>query len=237
MTAGRLGRYTNPPSHGTDVTDYFTSQVKSWYPDWSGEVVAIIASGPSANKVDLTILRDRIKVIAINTSVELAPWASCLYACDGRWWRLYNGKREFAGLKISQDPEAAALYDDVHLVRVQRDTHEIITRIGYLGGGANSGFQALNLAVQFGAKQILLVGYDMRLDLGTHWHDRHPPPLSNPMQLNVDKWRLALDGAASKLRELGVEVINCSELSTLKNYPKMTLQEAMDRTHAACADS
>ena len=68
----------------------------------------------------------------------------------------------------------------------------------------------------------------MRTDFGEHWHKRHPTPLSNPHPNdNLPRWRSAIDGAAKVLQALGVEVINCSPVSLLQSYPKMTVQEAM----------
>lgn len=94
---------------------------------------------------------------------------------------------------------------------------------GTIGDGGNSGFQALNIAVQFGAKRIVLVGFDMRLDRGIHWHGRHPKGLNNPQDLNIVRWRKAINGAAVELAELGVEVLNASPVSTLTAFPKVDL--------------
>lgn len=96
-----------------------------------------------------------------------------------------------------------------------------------IGCGGNSGFQAINLAIQFGAKRLLLVGMDFRVDLGIHWHGRHPQTLNNPRPASVDSWRRALEGQAEAIKAMGVEVVNCSPVSTLTAFPKMTLREAL----------
>lgn len=98
---------------------------------------------------------------------------------------------------------------------------------GVIGDGGNSGFQAINLAVQFGASKIILVGFDMRIDAGIHWHGRHGRGLNNPTELNVTKWRRVLDAVAPQIASLGVRVINCSPVSALAAYPKMTFLEAL----------
>jgi len=174
-------------------------------------------------------------VVAINTSYLLAPWADVLYGCDGRWWRLCNGAKDFNenGLKISQDEDVCQVYG-LKRIYVNRGCNDLLLDCpGYVGSGANGGFQAINLVVQFGAKRILLIGYDMRIDQGDHWHNRHPPPLANPYEPVVSQWRRAIDGAAPKLRELEVEIVNCSAVSALKNYPKMTLPEALEKSDVA----
>lgn len=85
-------------------------------------------------------------------------------------------------------------------------------------GGGNSGFQAINLAIQFGAKQIILVGYDMTLANGSHWHGRHENGLGNPGHLRIEDWREVIDGLVPQLDALGVEVVNASRGSALQSY-------------------
>ena len=113
---------------------------------------------------------------------------------------------------------------------VDRNSDKLLLgKFGFIGWGGNSGFQALNLAVQFGAKRIVLVGYDMRCDQGLHWHGPHGKGLNNPTPRNVERWRRVTDEAADLLRFLGVEVVNCSPISALRAYPKMGLEEALSR--------
>lgn len=97
------------------------------------------------------------------------------------------------------------------------------------GGGPNSGFQALNLAIQFGATRIILAGFDMHTASGVHWHGPHRDGLVNPHEICFIKWRRILDGAAALMRDLGVDVVNVSPASALSAYPKMTIPQAMAR--------
>lgn len=103
----------------------------------------------------------------------------------------------------------------------------ILDGAGVIGWGSNGGYQALNLAVLFGARRIILVGFDMTLERGVHWHGRHPPGLNNPRQASVDKWRLELDAQAPVLAAHGVEVLNASRYSRLTAFPKVDLVEAL----------
>lgn len=81
----------------------------------------------------------------------------------------------------------------------------------------------------------MLVGYDMRVDLGVHWHGKHEGGLNNPADVNVRRWRKVLDAQAPMLKEMGVSVVNASPVSALEAYPKMTLEAAlgMERLDAA----
>lgn len=139
---------------------------------------------------------------------------------------------EFSGLKISQDAKIERRKWGVQRVRVRRNRDQILTdHPGEIGWSGNSGFHAVNLAVQFGAEKIILVGYDMTLDHGVHWHGPHRGGLNNPRRGSVERWRRVLDEASIKLMSLGVQVINASPISALTAYPKMSLSEAL-----ACCD-
>lgn len=192
-------------------------------------MIAVVASGPSAAKAGVDRLRGRAKVIAINESWRLAPWADILYACDANWWILRGGVKEFKGLKLTFEDKAIKLYPDVRKLHVERYGNLLLFGDrGRVGSGGNGGFQSLNLAAQMMPRKILLVGFDMRIDLGGHWHPPHPPPLSNPTTYsNLPRWIKALDTAADRLRKMGIEVINCSLVSKLTAYRKMTLEEAL----------
>lgn len=103
----------------------------------------------------------------------------------------------------------------------------MVDRFGEIGWGSNGGFQALNLAIQFGASRIILVGFDMSLRKGVHWHGSHAPGLSNPRQASVDKWRAQLDAQAPVLDRIGIEVINSSPHSALTAFRRVPFLEAI----------
>lgn len=134
---------------------------------------------------------------------------------------------EFAGIKTCADKGAARRPWGVHHVRTLRsngDRLELLER-GTVGWGGNSGFHCLNLAAQLNPAKIVLVGFDMRLDRGVHWHGPHVA-LNNPHQRNMDRWRAVIDAAAETLEALGIVVFNTSEISMLQNYRKTSLAEA-----------
>ena len=77
-------------------------------------------------------------------------------------------------------------------------------------GGGNSGFQAVNLAYQMGAKTILLLGFDM---FGTHFFGKHPNKLvqSSPFSEFIK----AFETIGNE-----VEIINCSRQTVLNCFPR-----------------
>jgi hypothetical protein len=201
-----------------------------WWQDWRGQCAAIIGAGPSAQNAGIDRLNGRCRVIAVNESHKLAPWADVTYGCDYAFWALHKGLPDFAGLRVTHDRRAAREFK-LHRVEIERPNGDdlLLDKPSWIGAGGNSGFQAMNLAIQFGATRIMLVGIDCTLEFGVHWHGRHHYQMNNPAESNVKRWRKAFDGVAGKLRALGIDVVNCSERSALQNYPKMSIAQALER--------
>ncbi len=214
-------------------------RTQSLWPDWSGEVSAIIASGPSLKNENLELLRGRVKIIAIKQSFDRCPFADVVYGCDAAWWIHRNGLPEFSGLKIAWGDKACdrfglrkvtiAEQPRKHARDDLRYVDDILTdHVGTIGAGGNSGFQALNLDVQFGSRRVLLVGFDMHDRNGVHWYGRNNWAKShNPDDTLFPKWRVAFDAIAPKLRAMGVEVVNTSTTSDLKCFPHRPLEQAL----------
>lgn len=173
-------------------------------------------------------VRGRARVIAINNSVRLVPWADIAYACDHAWWKRENGLPGFAGLKLSVDRTVHRMPWGVRQVGLNKGDDRLeLMKFGTVGWAGNSGFHCLNLAVQFMAAKIVLAGFDMTLAHGVHWHGRHTDGLNNPTERNVERWRRCIDAAAEVITALGIRCINVSPISALANYPKMSLEEAL----------
>lgn len=196
---------------------------------WPGATLVCLGSGPSLTPEDVESVRGRARVIAINSSWQLAPWADALYACDARWWKWNSGVPTFRGLKYSIDP-AAATWPGVL----------VLANAGYLGlepepsglrTGRNSGFQAIGLAVHFGASRILLLGYDMGLaaDGREYWHAPHPENHQSPYPQMIE----AFDSLVEPLAALGVSVVNCSRRTNLKTFPIARLEDELARLERA----
>lgn len=199
------------------------------WPDWTGGAVAIVASGPSVKKPEVDRLRGRITTFAIKRNIELAPWSEAVYGCDYPWWRSVRGLPDYGGLKFCYDARGASLGCRKIDIEVRED-RMLFERTGLVGSGGNSGFQALNLAAQFGAVRILLVGFDCQDRSGVHWYGRNTAQgMGNPSGSNFRRWIPALDKAAEQLRDRGVEVINASPLTDVKSFPKASVAEILER--------
>jgi hypothetical protein len=207
---------------------------------WPGETVVILAGGPSLSAEQVEMVRHahisgHIRVIVINSSYLLAPWADVLYACDTRWWDANPAAYGFAGLKVTLGPEIAAAHPDVRLLErtFAPGLDRAPTRIRT---GKNGGYQALGLAFHLAGEHLdLLLGYDLRCAVGpdgrrvTHWHGGH-----KHRQWQVDETTTFLPeypALAADLAAAGVAVVNCTPGSALKcfEFGDLAVELARDR--------
>lgn len=205
-----------------------------WYPDWRGETCAIIASGPSTKRVAVGQLRDRMRVVAIKENAErLAPWADVVYGCDLAWWRNVQGLPKYRGLKVSVTKAVATSFPDIRIPKIVAHHDQLMLKpadAGTIGSGGNSGFQALNLVLQWGARRVLLIGFDLNDHYGLHWYGRNEGQgRTNPGEWNFQRWRKAFASAAQQLHGTGIEVLNASEFTSLTCFPKVTLEQALTK--------
>jgi hypothetical protein len=191
------------------------------FPDWTGETVAVLAGGQSAPAL-AEQLRGRCRIIAVNLAFRLVPDADVVYAADAGFWAHYRDAHDHPGLKLSAADNAPLHCSSVHRVTIAKSSGQAVeglvrAPVGCVGnGGGNGGFQAVNLAVQFGASTVLLAALDY---CGHHWHGDHPDNLRNPSPDQLARWRGRMDEQAGTLRAWGVRVINLSETSSLRAYP------------------
>lgn len=201
---------------------------------WPGETFVCIASGPSLTQEDVDYVRDRARVVVVNDVYKIAPWADVLYACDEKWfkWQYKHHKdaiANFEGLRYSLKHQR----DKEPFVEKLRNTGETGLELDPSGlrTGRNSGYQAINLAVHLGASRILLLGYDMSLGPGgkSHYFGEHPDRGKPPLTV----FRRNFPSIAPPLKQLGIEVLNCSRRSALTCFPKVMLERALPQRQVA----
>jgi hypothetical protein len=155
----------------------------------------------------------------------LALWADVLYACDGDWWDKYIGDvlLRFKGELWTQDVPASSKYG---LNRIVGDKADGLgkDKVHY---GANSGYQAINLAYLFGARKIIILGLDCKRGPNgeSHHHGDHPSGLNKEMPIKT--WLKNFPKLAEDLKIEGVEVINATRDTALECFNKVNLEEAL----------
>lgn len=197
-----------------------------WYPDWTGEACAIVASGPSTKRVNYKLLEGRLRTLAIKENIEICPWSEVVYGCDLAFWRNNLGMPKYTGLKVAYKSPCADL---VKTIRIDKDKDRLLTdEPGLIGSGGNSGFQALNMVIQFGVNRVLLIGFDVSDQYGIHWFGRSQGNgRAQPAEWNFKRWRIAYATAAVQARTLGVQVLNATPLTSLTCFPVVSVEDAL----------
>lgn len=84
----------------------------------------------------------------------------------------------------------------------------------------------MNLAYLFGARKIILLGFDMQsADGKSHWHGDHPGPLNRSSAFKT--WIKNFDILARDLRDAGVDVVNATRVTALNCFQKANLEDAL----------
>lgn len=127
---------------------------------------------------------------------------------DKVWWSRYldEAQRDFRGRRVTQAVGVAGVE------RIRFDSQR------------NSGAGAIALAAHWGARRIILLGYDCQHTGGqAHWHADHPKGLGNAG--SVGKWPAQFRDLAVKLSRL--EIINVSRETALTCWPRAHLKDVL----------
>lgn len=195
--------------------------------DWPGETVVILATGPSLTQEDVDYCRGKARVLCVNDSYTLASWADALYATDAKWWHWHKGVPSFTGpkwsLEHSQWGSHRVNYPDVQ--RLRNAGHDGLEHNPTgLRNGRNSGFAAINLAVHYGVKRILLLGYDQQKTKDkSHFFGDHPNKAPSP----YPQFRRIFETLKKPLAKVGIEIVNCSTHTALTAFPQGQLRDVL----------
>lgn len=170
-------------------------------------------------------------VIAINNAFMIGDWFDILFFGDQEWYLRHQiPLRSWPGLKVTCCQWFAYLnrtvLRDVKYIPTDKEkTYGLSSKPDAIVGGSNSGVAAIDLAVHLGVKRIMLLGFDMKLDENktSHWHGSHwhgnKPPFSRHLR--------SFTFVASDAKSRGVEIINASPDSAIKEFPKIDVKELL----------
>ena len=180
------------------------------FPDWTGQTVAALASGPSLVAEDCAFAR-RWPTIVTNATFRLCPWAQALFGFDLPWWtwNLREVRATFGGLLFCDQPRRGV---------TNAREHPAYQSFG------NSGACAIALAIACGAERVVMLGYDCQLTGGrTHHHGPHQSGLRNCDTL--PRWPAQFAALARFVAARGAEVLNASRESALTCFPRVALHD------------
>lgn len=199
---------------------------------WDGGRCFILGGSPCLLNEKLELIHNE-RVIGVNNAYELGDWVDVCYFGDARWYTDWDNREkllDFAGLKVCCCDQL--LYPVRPGIKViHRGKPEgIDKRPDYISWNSNSGFSAINLAVHFGVKTIVLLGFAMQEDKnGKHnWHDHHLVKGHNP----PDPYAKFLGCAGAIQRdaeEMEIKIINSTMISRIPEdvFPRIPLEEVL----------
>lgn len=210
---------------------------------WAGETCFIIGGGPSLAHFDWSLL-DGYKVIGINKAFTRYPvdvnfgidyqfFETLQYSSDPRnpnydlyqAWRKFNGIKVFVRHSLSETFVPGIYY--VMALNQKVISFELDQGIY---PGTNSGCGALLLAVGLGCTRIGLLGYDFKVQGSkTHWHDGYAYQTAESLAKKLDGFRRCVDEWASGLADHGIQAVNLSPDSALRNFPRSDVQTFLGR--------
>lgn len=196
---------------------------------FEGQPCFIVAGGPSLVCFDWRKLAGK-NAIAINRAHEVMPNAQVLWWSDAAFWR-----RNQDALLAHPAPWKATCQIEYREGEVPASIHEYrFTGLqgfdadpGRLRHGNNSAYAAMHLAVHLGASSLVLLGVDMQHGAAgrTHFHAGHGIP---HLQATLTGMMLPhFASLAPALAERGIPVLNASEQSALRVWPRCTIEQGL----------
>lgn len=175
-------------------------------------------------------------VIGINSAFLIGDWIDIVFFGD-RGWFLSNREAlaKFPGIKVSCSPHTNRKeYDaeNVKTVARSRTGRGISNERNSVAWNSNSGAAAISLAYHLGAKRVILLGFDMKLDESgyQHWHqlyktagDRRPAK-----RLPFGRHLIGFAQIAKDAKRFNMEIINASPDSAIKELPKTSVKDLLN---------
>lgn len=186
----------------------------------------------------LSYLHDK-HVIGVNSALFLGNWIDVLVFGDyGFYSRHIQCINNFPGIKIftsNKGKNSEFIQAGIKFLgRNNEKTYGLTNNIQKISWNANSGAAAINVAVHFGVKKIYLLGFDMFLtEHNQHWHNQYrteqiEKERSNKgVKLPFNRHLKGFSLIKKDADKLGVEIINVSPNSKIKEFPKTSMEDIL----------
>lgn len=173
-------------------------------------------------------------VIGINVAYLIGDWIDMVFFGDvGFLLKHEQGLANFPGLKVSSHPRADK-YDWIRYTpRDNSHPRGISDNPNLVSWNGNSGAAAISIAVNAGAKRVILLGFDMKCDKeNQHWHDLYGR-LENakkrdprkPYRLPFERHLRGFEFIEKDARRRGVEILNACPDSAIRQFKKVSVKD------------
>lgn len=201
-------------------------------PEETIEAVTAKRELPSAYSEYLKPLHNK-HVIGINNAYQIGSWIDVLFFGDCGWYLVHrNAIAKWPGLKVTCCPrfEAKKKEDMEGIKFLKKDAQRqgISSDNSTVCWNSNSGAAAISLASHFGAKKIILLGFDMDMqNKVSHWHGSHAQPGENTRKPPFDRHLRGFPQIAEDAKKMGIEILNASPDSAIMDFTKIDIEEVL----------
>lgn len=192
---------------------------------YRNEKFVLCATGPSLTEDVIETVRkykDSHIIFGINDSYRVIDFLDEHYACDEKWWQIWGAdlRNKYPNLSCWAYGDNAVQFG----AKVIKGFHNdgLSLRQDKIHYGANSGYQALNIAFLMGGRKFILVGYNMQKVSGkSHFFGDHADLKNNSP---YDLFRKNYSSIQEPIKQL---IVNCTENSALKCFRMGNLEEEL----------
>ncbi len=207
------------------------STTRGWAPpplwsvprEWAAERAFVLCGGASLRTQRHLVPQLRGRVIAVKEGVLLRPDADVAFfageQCDVIAPPLLGA---FRGTHAVVRGKGHPVFPATVRRLWRTVTHDLWSLDPTMVAGFDAGTSAINVALLFGAAEIVLLGYDMT---GGRWfagERAHPLPIIP--QSDFDRHMAPLPGLANHAELLGVRIVNCSPTSRVTCFERQPLE-------------
>lgn len=213
---------------------------------WEGETAFVIGGGPSLkisaglpieendSKKIYSAISKYLKpihnknVVGSNNAFKLGDWVDACFFGDSRWfgWNM-EALLHYSGILVT----CQRTFDNPYGIAVKKlmklQKPGLTTDPDSICWNRSSGGAAINLATLFGAKRIILLGFDMQLVKETaNFHDDYPVQrkrAKGPYDIFLKPMK-SIYGAAERQ---GIEILNATSKTKLNTFPRVKLKDVI----------
>jgi hypothetical protein len=177
-------------------------------------------------------------IIGVNNAYQLGQWIDVNFFGDCNWYLVY--RNEFAkwpNIKVTccnrfADRPLKDMEGIKYLAKgggrgisgSPSSLYGISKNPKKIAWNCNSGAAAINVAVHFGVKQIILLGFDMNhTGDKTHWHRGYG---RRPRQ-SYSRFLNGFPVIAEDAKVMGIEILNASPDSSIDVFPKVLIKDLL----------
>ena len=192
------------------------------------------SSSPNAYSPYMSALHDK-HVIGINVAYQIGDWIDMVFFGDGGFFLKYQERlAKFPKLRVSCSPKTNNVPWVKYLFRDSSHPRGISPNPKSVSWNGNSGAAAVSVAANAGAKRIILLGFDMKVNGSSdqHWHDLYNRSAGKGTEKRAKKMPFhrhlkGFPAIAADAKKRKIEILNASPDSAIECFRKVSVKDLL----------